>query len=100
MIVWLRDATEPGRCHGITDNEVRARNYAKTCMRNGRATTARVEQARLRIGDYWLTAHYQRTGAGWLANQGSSDPARPRARSAEVAVLGSGPTIRRLAVPT
>ena len=69
MIVWLWDATEPGRCHGITDDEARARAAAETCMRNGRASTARVEQARLRIGGFWLTAHYQRTGAGWSARQ-------------------------------
>jgi hypothetical protein len=72
VIVWLWDATEPGRSHGITDNEARARAAAETCMRTGSASTARVEQARLRTGGFWLTSHYQRTGAGWSARQGSS----------------------------
>jgi hypothetical protein len=67
--VWLWDATEPGHCHGITDDDARARRYAETCIRNGNATTARVEQARLMIGGFWLTSHYQRTGAGWSARQ-------------------------------
>ena len=39
-------------------------------MRNGGGE--RVEQALLRIGGFWLTSHYQRTGAGWSARQGSS----------------------------
>lgn len=71
MIVWLWDATEPGRCHGISDDEARARKHAETCIRDGRATTARVEQARLMVGGFWLTAHYQRTGTGWSAHEGS-----------------------------
>ena len=71
MIVWLWDATEPGRCRGITDDEALARAAAESCMRNG-AGKARVEQALLRIGGFWLTSHYQRTGAGWSARQGSS----------------------------
>ena len=72
MIVWLWDATEPGGCHGVTDDDTRARAAAETCMRNGSASTARVEQAQVMIGGYWLTSHYQRTGTGWSALQGSS----------------------------
>jgi len=72
VIVWLWDATEPGSCHGITDDEARARAAAETCIRNGSSSTARVEQAHLMMGGYWLTSHYQRTGAGWSARQGST----------------------------
>ncbi len=71
MIVWLWDAAEPGHCRGITDDDARARAAAETCIRNGSASTARVEQARLMIGGFWLTSHYQRTGEGWSARQGS-----------------------------
>ena len=72
MIVWLWNTTKPGRCHGITDDEARARAAAEACMRNGSASTAWVEQAQLRIGGFWLTSHYQRTGAGWSAHRASS----------------------------
>jgi hypothetical protein len=71
VIVWPWDATEPGGCHGITHDEARARAAAESCMRNGNASTARVEQAQLLIGGYWLTSHYLRTGAGWWARWGS-----------------------------
>jgi len=71
VIVWLWDAAEPGHCHGITDDDTRAIAAAETCIRNGSARTARVEQARLMIGGFWLTSHYHRTGEGWSARQGS-----------------------------
>jgi hypothetical protein len=44
VIVWLWDATEPGGCRGITDDDTRARAAAETCIRDGSASSARVEQ--------------------------------------------------------
>ena len=72
MIVWLWEAGDPGRFHGVTDDETRARTAAETCIRDGHATTARVQQARLRIGGFWVTSHYQPTGDGWSARKASN----------------------------
>ncbi len=63
MTVWLWEA---GARRGVSDDLSRAREAASASLREGRASSARVEQARLMLGGGWLTSGYQRTGEGWL----------------------------------
>ena len=64
MIVWLWDA---GNGHGVTDDEVRARQAAEAFIRGGQAGAARVERAHLVTEIRALTSGYARTGHGWTA---------------------------------
>ena len=72
MIVFLWDACEPGRFHGVTDDETRARQAAEARLLDGRASTAQVEMAHAVLGITTLTSGYRRTGNGWQAQRGGA----------------------------
>ena len=69
MIVWLWDASGPGRFQGITGDDHAARLAAAKCIASGAAETATVEAASLTIGVSSLTDCYHRTGTGWTARR-------------------------------
>lgn len=74
MIVWLWDASSPDRAvHGITDDEQRARQAVESWITSGQAGAAQIEQAQLVTGFAALTAHYKRTGHGWIARRPRDD---------------------------
>jgi hypothetical protein len=64
VFVW-----EAGSRSGVTDDEKRARRTAAACIRDGRATVARVEKALALPGIYTLVFDYHRTGTGWTAQR-------------------------------
>jgi len=67
LIVWLWDASGPRDYCGVTDAEAGALGVAEELIADGRASTARVEQAYAHMGGLWIKSGYQRTGAGWSA---------------------------------
>jgi hypothetical protein len=71
VILWLWDASEPGHCIGVTDNDAKAREAAEACIASGKASSARVEGAHLVLG-LALTSVYERTGMGWAAQRRDS----------------------------
>jgi hypothetical protein len=66
VILWLWDASGPGHCAGVTDDQAKAREAAEACIASGQASSARVEGAHLVLG-LALTSVYERTGVGWVA---------------------------------
>jgi hypothetical protein len=64
--LWEADGPEQG-CRGVSGDELGARQAATECLRNGQATTARVEAAVTAIGTATLTDDYRRTGDAWQA---------------------------------
>ena len=73
MIVWLWEASDPGKFRGITGNDRAARRAAAGCITSGAAQTATVEAASLMIGVSSLTDCYRRTGTGWTAHRSDGD---------------------------
>lgn len=69
MIVWLWEASGPGKFRGITGDDSAARRAAAKCITGGQAETATVEAASLMLGVSSLTDCYQRTGTGWTARR-------------------------------
>ena len=69
MIVWLWQASGPGRFRGVTSDDRAARRAAVQCITSGQAETATVEAASLTIGVSSLTDCYRRTGMGWTARR-------------------------------
>ena len=69
MIVWLWDASGPGKFQGINGNDGAARSAAAQCITSGHAETATVEAASLMLGVSSLTDCYHRTGTGWTARR-------------------------------
>lgn len=69
MIVWLWEASGPGRFRGICGGDDAARRAAAGCITSGAAQTATVEAARLVIGAATLTDCYRPTGTGWMARR-------------------------------
>jgi hypothetical protein len=67
LIIWLWDASGPGDYCGVTDAEAGALGVAEELIADGRASTARVEQAYAHMGGLWIKSGYQRTGTGWSA---------------------------------
>jgi hypothetical protein len=77
VVVWLWDASGSyGDYAGVTDDEGKALSSAETLLTEGRASTARVEQAYAHIGGLWIKSGYQRTGAGWSAARTDDNSAR------------------------
>lgn len=72
MLLWLWDASGPGRYRGITDDETRARAAAEACINSGQAASARVERACLVMDGWWLHSQYHRTGTGWTARRSAA----------------------------
>jgi hypothetical protein len=72
MIVWLWDA---GSAHGVSDDDARAREVAETLIRDGRASSARVEMAVLNSVRA-LDPDYGRLGCGWTAQRHRSGAVR------------------------
>lgn len=66
MLMWLWDA---GHCHGVADDETRARRAVAECITSGRAQTATVEAATLVLGVSSLVDFYQRAGVGWTGRR-------------------------------
>jgi len=69
VIVWLWEASGPGKFQGITGDDHAARRAAAHCITSGAAETATVEAASLMIGVSSLTDCYHRTGTGWMARR-------------------------------
>jgi hypothetical protein len=69
VIVWLWQASGPGKFRGITDDRDAARRAAAGCITSGKAETATVERASMVIGASSLTDYYQPTGTGWTARR-------------------------------
>jgi hypothetical protein len=69
VIVWLWQASGPGKFRGITGDRDAARRAAAGCITSGAAQTATVEAARLVLGALSLTDCYQPTGTGWMARR-------------------------------
>ena len=69
MIVWLWEASGPGKFRGITGDDRAARRAAGQCITSGAADTATVEAASLTIGVSSLADCYHRTGTGWTARR-------------------------------
>ena len=68
MIVWLWEASGPGKFLGINGDDHAARRAAAQCITTGQAETATVEAASLMIG-VSLTDCYHRIGTGWTASR-------------------------------
>ena len=66
MLLWLWDADH---CHGIADDETRARQAAARCLISGQAQRATVEAASLVLGVSSVMDAYQRAGVGWTARR-------------------------------
>jgi hypothetical protein len=69
VIVWLWQASGPGKFRGITGDRDAARHAAAGCITSGAAQTATVEAASLVIGATSLTDCYRPTGTGWTARR-------------------------------
>jgi hypothetical protein len=66
VIVWLWDASSPGRnARGVTDDDARARQAAEAWMGRSHASGARVEKALIVLASATLSPAYERTGEGW-----------------------------------
>jgi hypothetical protein len=66
MLLWLWDA---GHCHGVADDQTRARRAAGQCIISGQAETATVEGALLVLGVASVQDAYQRAGVGWTGRR-------------------------------
>jgi len=66
MLLWLWDA---GHCHGVADDETRARRAAGQCIISGQAETATVEAASLVLGVASILDAYRRAGVGWTGRR-------------------------------
>jgi hypothetical protein len=69
VIVWLWEASGPGKFRGITGDDRAARRAAGQCITSGKADTATVEAAGLVIGLSSLTDCYIKTGTGWTGRR-------------------------------
>jgi hypothetical protein len=69
VIVWLWQASGPGKFRGITGDRDAARSAAASCIISGAAQTATVEAASFALGALSLTDCYQPTGTGWTARR-------------------------------
>jgi hypothetical protein len=69
VIVWLWQASGPGKFRGITGDRDAARRAAAGCITSGAAQTATVQAASLVIGTSTLTDCYRPTGTGWTARR-------------------------------
>jgi hypothetical protein len=67
MIVWLLDTQGPRTVAGVCDSETKAISDAEELLSDGRASTARVEQAYAHMGGLWIHSGYERTGSGQTA---------------------------------
>ena len=67
MLVWLIDTEGPGSHAEVTDSEAQALASAEALLSDGRAESAPVEVAHLRIGGYSMHSGYERAGLGWTA---------------------------------
>ena len=69
MIVWLLDTPGPRAVAGVSDNEAKAISDAEKLLTDGRASTARIEQAYAHMGGLWIHSGYERTGTGQTATR-------------------------------
>lgn len=70
MIAYTWEAAGPARRRmGVTDDRLTAQRTAAACLRNGNATTARVDEARVDLGIVTLTSGYVPTGKAWRARK-------------------------------
>jgi hypothetical protein len=69
VIVWLWQASGPGKFRGITSDRDAARCAAAGCITSGAAQTATVEAACVVLGAASLTDCYRPTGIGWTAHR-------------------------------
>jgi hypothetical protein len=69
MIVWLLDTQGPRAVAGVCDSETQAISDAEELLSDGRASTARVEQAYAHMGGLWIHSGYERTGSGQTADR-------------------------------
>ena len=76
MIVWLLDTQGPRAVAGVCDSEVKAISDAKELLSDGRASTARVEQAHAHMGGLWIHSGYERTGSGQTAARADNGPVK------------------------
>jgi hypothetical protein len=67
MIVWLLDTQGPRTVAGVTHSEAKAISDAEELLSDGRASTARVEQAYAHMGGLRIHSGYERTGSGQTA---------------------------------
>ena len=67
MIVWLLDTQGPRQVAGVCDSETQAISDAEELLSDGRARTARIEQAHAHMGGLWIHSGYERTGTGQTA---------------------------------
>ena len=67
MIVWLLDTEGPRAVAGVCDSEAKVISDAEELLSDGRASTARVEQAYAHMGGLWMKSGYERTGSGQTA---------------------------------
>lgn len=99
MIVYLWDAPGPAyRGRGISGSLAAALEAAGVCVASGRASSARVEAARLGTCARTLEPRYERTGQAWLARRAESGRIRwepaPPAQVPCSALAASGPEVR------
>jgi hypothetical protein len=70
VIAYTWEAAGPVRRRiGVSDDRLKAQRAAATCLRNGNATTARVDEARVDLGIVTLTSGYVPTGKAWTARK-------------------------------